>query len=271
VKQTKSKPRRVLWARPAPGAVRLPPEDVRPTWRGLTLSVLLHGAALGVAFAWTPQVIEVVRTYEVDLVKVQPVVALNAEPPMPAAKQAEPPPKPPEPKRERPPPKPEPVIVAAVAKPAPTPLPPMPSLASVVPSPLRIAMPSTPAAAPASVAAAAPATNAAPAVAAGNDTEEVSDQAYLNTVRAAVKRHLRYPELALRRGVEGRVVLRLTLDAAGRLLDSGAGTPEGDAALLSAALAAVKRAAPFPPWQGAHDAGATLNLTLPIRFTLEGR
>ena len=46
--------------------------------------------ALGVAFAWTPQVIEVVRTYEVDLVKVQPVVALNAEPPMPAAKQAEP-------------------------------------------------------------------------------------------------------------------------------------------------------------------------------------
>jgi len=259
----------VLWARPAPGAVRLPPEDVRPTWRGLTLSVLLHGAALGVAFAWTPQVIEVVRTYEVDLVKVQPVVALREEPPVPAAKQAEPPPKPPEPKRALPPPKPEPVIVAAVAKPAPTPLPPMPTFASVVPSPLRIAVPS--ASASASVAVAVPATNAAPTVAAGNGTEEISDPAHLNTVRAAVKRHLRYPELALRRGVEGRVVLRLTLDAAGRLLDSGAGTPEGDAALLSAALAAVKRAAPFPPWQGAHDAGATLNLTLPIRFTLEGR
>ena len=48
----------------------------------------------------------------------------------------------------------------------------------------------------------AAATNAAPAAAESNGSEEVSDPAYLNTVRTAVARHLRYPELALRRGVE---------------------------------------------------------------------
>ncbi len=261
----------MLWARPAPGAARPPVAGTRPAWRGLGLSLLLHGAVLGVVVAWTPQVIEVVRTYEVNLVTAQPVVRLAPEPPPPVPQQVEPPPKPPEPKKALPPPppKPEPILVAAVAKPAPAPMPHIPTIASVVPSPLRIAVSSAPAAAPVAVETAV--TNAAPAVVASHGSEEVSDPAYLNTVRTAVKRHLRYPELALRRGIEGRVVLRLTLDAAGRLLDSGAGTPEGDTALLGAALAAVKRAAPFPPWQGVHEPGATLNLTLPIRFKLEER
>ncbi len=267
VKKTKTKPRRVLWARPAPGIACLPPDRARPAWRGLGLSLLLHGVVFGMVVAWTPKVIEVVRTYEVDLVKEQPVVALHQAPP-PAPPQAEPPAPPPEPKPQAPPPKPEPVRVAA-AQPAPTALPQRPTLAAVVPAPLRIAVASAPTPAPAAAEVAT--TNAAPAVAAGNGQEEVSDPAYLNTVRTAVARHLRYPELALRRGVEGRVVLRLTLDAAGRLLDSAAGTPKGDAALRTAALAAVKRASPFPPWQGARDAGATLNLTLPIRFKLEER
>jgi len=230
---------------------------------------LLHGAVIGLAVAWTPKVIEVVRTYEVELITIRPVVALHQELP-PVQKQAEPPPKPSQPKKAPPPPpKPEPVRVAAVAQPAPVMLPHIPKIVSAVQSPLRIAVTSAPAAAP--VAAASAVTNIALAGVSGHGREEVSDPAYLNTVRTAVARHLHYPELALRRGVEGRIVLRLTLDAAGHLLDSAAGAPEGDSALLTAALAAVKRAAPFPPWQGAREPGATLNLTLPIRFKLEER
>ena len=260
----------MLWARPAPDAVHPDPAPARPAWHGLALSVLVHGVVIGVALAWTPKVIEIVRTYEVELVTLRPVVALHREPP-PVQKLAEPLPKPPQPEKAPPPPQPqpEPVRVAAVAQPAPVALPHVSKIASAVQSPLRIAVTSAPAAAP--VTAAAAATNSAPAVASGQGREEVSDPAYLNTVRTAVARHLHYPELALRRGVEGRIVLRLTLDAAGRLLDSAAGAPEGDSALLTAALAAVKRAAPFPPWQGAREPGATLNLTLPIRFKLEER
>jgi len=260
----------MLWARTAPAAARLALVSARPAWHGLALSVLLHGTVMGLAVVWTPKVIEVVRTYEVELVTVRPVVALHQELP-PVQKQAEPPPKPPQPEKAPPPPppKPEPIRVAAVAQPVPVALPHIPKIASTVQSPLRIAVTSAPASA--SFVAASVTTNAVPAVVSGHGREEVSDTAYLNTVRTAVARHLRYPELALRRGVEGRVVLRLTLDAAGRLLDSAAGVPEGDSALLTAALAAVKRAAPFPPWQGAREPGATLNLTLPIRFKLEER
>ena len=244
----------------------------RPAWRGYALSLLLHAALLGAVVVWTPKVIEVVRTYEVEILTVQPVIRLSAEPPAPAPKKTEPPPKPPEPKKEilPPPPKPEPVLVAAVAKPEPMQLAHIAAPSSVVQSSLRIAVTSAPV--PALVAVETAATNSAPLVASGNGAEEVSDPAYISTVRAAVARHLRYPELALRRGAEGRVVLRLTLDAAGRLLDSGAGeSTAGDRALLTAALAAVKRAAPFPPWQGVHHPDATLNLTLPIRFKLEER
>jgi len=259
VKRVKSKPRRMLWARPAPGAMYPALTTKRPAWRCFGLSLLLHGAIIGVAIAWAPKVIEIARTYEVELVTVQPVFALTPHPPA-APKKAEPPPKPPAP---------EPVLVATVAKPQAAPSAQIPRIASIVPSPLRIAVASTPA--PVPVVTQSATTNTTPTVAAGSGAEEVSDPAYINSIRTAVARQLRYPELALRRGVEGRVVLRLTLDASGKLLASGAGEPAHDGALLGAALAAVKRAAPFPPWQGAHDTGATLNLTLPIRFRLDER
>ena len=64
-------------------------------------------------------------------------------------------------------------------------------------------------------------------------------------------------------------MLRVTLDGAGRLLDTVPGVPAADATLTAAALAAVHHAAPFPPWAGARVQNATLCLTLPIRFKLD--
>jgi protein TonB len=259
----------MLWAQPAPGAVYPTLAARRPAWRSFGFSLLLHGATLGVLLVYAPKAVEVVRTYEVELVTVQPNFVMTPDPPAPAPKKAEPLRKPPEPRREIQPPKPEPVAVVAVAKPQPAPVAQMPATISVVPSPLRVAVASAPAVIP--VVAESAATNALPAAAADNGAEEVGDPAYIHSIRTAVARHLRYPELALRRGTEGRVVLRLTLDARGKLLASAAGETADDGALLGAALAAVRRAAPFPPWHGAHTPDATLNLTLPIRFKLEER
>jgi protein TonB len=258
----------MLWARPATAAVYPTLQSVRPAWRSFGFSLLLHTALVGLALAWTPKVIEVVRTYEVELLTAPPTYTLTPAPPPPAPQPA----KPPEPQKKiSPPPKPEPIFVAVAEqpKPAPAPVAPIPNIASAVQSPLRLAVASAPVM-PAVVAHPAT-TNIAPAVASGHGPEEVSDPAYINSVRASVARHLRYPELALRRGTEGRVVLRLTLDARGKLLHSTASEPADDSALLGAALAAVRRAAPFPPWNGVHNPEATLNLTLPIRFKLEER
>ncbi len=256
----------MLWARPINGVVYPTLQTARPAGRSFAFSLLLHSVLIGIAIAWTPKVIEVARTYEVDLVTERPVFVLTPEPPAP--RQAEPPPQPPEPKKEMPPPKPEPVVVAvAQSKPAPVAQP--VQSASAVQAPLRLAVAGT--TAPAPLVTPPAATNPALVSASGRGAEEVSDPAYIHSVRTAVARHLRYPELALRRGAEGRVVLRLTLDARGKLLASAAHEPADDSALLGAALAAVRRAAPFPPWNGVHNPEATLNLTLPIRFKLEER
>lgn len=267
-KRKLSKPRRMVWVRPAKDVVYSGSPVNRLGWRGFGVSLLLHGAFIGVAIAWTPKVIEVVRTYEVEILTVPPSYTLTPEPPL-APKKAEQPPKPPEPKKETPPPKPEPMMVAVAerSKPAPAPAAQISKVASVVQSPLRIAVASAPA--PTPVVIQPTATNTAAVAASSHGAEEVSDPAYISFIRSAIVRHLRYPELALRRGIEGRVVLRLTLDARGKLLDSTASEPANDGALLGAALVAVRRAAPFPPWQGVHSPDATLNLTLPIRFKLE--
>jgi protein TonB len=120
----------------------------------------------------------------------------------------------------------------------------------------------------AAVAHAATSKTPAPATA-GDAVEDVVDPGFVNSIRAAVAHQLRYPELALRRGIEGRVVLRLTLTASGNLLQASPSDPTADSALTNAALAAVRRAAPFPAWRGTRNPNARLSLLLPIRFKLD--
>jgi len=139
-----------------------------------------------------------------------------------------------------------------------------------VPSSLRIALAAAPASPPAApvITRTAASNTTAVATPAGNP-EEVADPAYINSIRAAVAHQLHYPELALRRGIAGRVVLRLTMTASGHLLTATPEEPAADAALTKAALAAVRRAAPFPTWRGIHASNALVCLTLPIRFRLD--
>ncbi len=70
--------------------------------------------------------------------------------------------------------------------------------------------------------------------------------AYLHdTVQPHVLRHFAYPSDAQRNGVEGKVVIRLTIDAAGHLQRSSVVSCP-DPILCQAALASAQEAEPFP-------------------------
>ena len=66
---------------------------------------------------------------------------------------------------------------------------------------------------------------------------------------AAIKKHVRYPARAERRGQVGTAEVFLTIDRQGRLLDSRIVRGSGNAELDEEALAVLKRAEPFftPP------------------------
>ena len=64
---------------------------------------------------------------------------------------------------------------------------------------------------------------------------------------------------------DGRVVVRFRVDRQGKLLDSKVQESSGSKALNAAALAAVRRAGPFPPLP-ADSTVTTLEVNSPIRF-----
>jgi TonB family protein len=82
-----------------------------------------------------------------------------------------------------------------------------------------------------------------------------------DAVRTAIHRYLAYPDSARRRGEEGRVLLMMTVAADGTLERVNA-TPDGASdRLVTAALSAARRAAPF-------DASARGNFRIPVVFRL---
>jgi protein TonB len=90
---------------------------------------------------------------------------------------------------------------------------------------------------------------------------------YWTSVRAAIAGELTYPPVARRRGLEGMAAFRITLDGQGRLLDARPVQTTG-AVFENAALAAIRRAAPFAPPPGSPS--ATWSAAIPIRFRLLG-
>lgn len=276
-------------------------------WLGLGLSVLLHGLVLGAVLQWTPApVVERAPAYTVVLWQEPPVIRLaegapGAPEPPPAPAPVKPPPAPVVVQAE-PPPAPLPVS-QPVSEPEPQPTPPpiitppprpalAPMIAAAAPTPAVLPLPQAAGAAAGSAAGAtggstagAPggtATGDAPAAGLdygeggaggerGADGLQILDPAYWRAVRAAVARHVRYPEAAQRTGVEGLVTIRLTLDPAGRVLDARPVEIAAPELLARAALDAIRRAAPFPAYAQPLPPGARLSVLLPIRFQLEDR
>src|SRR5690606_38521847 len=84
--------------------------------------------------------------------------------------------------------------------------------------------------------------------------------AYVAQIRDLVRRHQDYPALARRRGIEGLVLVRLEITSDGRV-GRAAALNGANALLARSAVAAARRAAPFPP--PPHGAVA---IDLPIRW-----
>lgn len=89
---------------------------------------------------------------------------------------------------------------------------------------------------------------------------ELSGRA-LDTAMAALTREEFYPREAIARGLEGRVVLLLTFDAAGRLAILEIASSSGHPILDNAALTAAQRIGTLP--------GARRQVLLPVEFRLE--
>ncbi len=101
-----------------------------------------------------------------------------------------------------------------------------------------------------------------------NDEGRTSrDSAWLAACTARVQARLDYPDAARRQGREGKVLVRVVLNADGSLISAALITRSGQPDLDRAALAAVHRAAPFmaPP----SDWDRPARVDLPVRFQLE--
>ncbi len=93
-------------------------------------------------------------------------------------------------------------------------------------------------------------------------------KSYKRKVYSRIQRAKRYPYAARRDGIEGRVVVKFTINRSGRVSSVRVvkGTPHS--ILNSDAVAWVKRAAPFPPFpSGAEE--LSLSLSYGLRYDLK--
>jgi protein TonB len=208
-------------------------------------SVLLHLAVLA-GLTWLGARVPLPVHDEAAVEMVFQPAAAPPEPatpdlPLPEAPSPEPPP-PELPTFELPPPK---------ATPAPLP----PPMAPPKPRP----GPSKP------LPAAQPPTAPAPAPAEAQSTPVV-DPSWQSGVAAWLAAHKSYPEDARRRGEEGRVVIRFTVERSGQVLDAEVVGSSGSARLDAATLALLRGASlpafPAPMTQG------RVTITTSVRFTL---
>ncbi len=78
-----------------------------------------------------------------------------------------------------------------------------------------------------------------------------------------VEQNKKYPHIAMKRNQQGVVRVYAIISADGQLMESGVASSSGVDSLDKAAVQAVKRSCPFE-----HNAGHTVNITVPIHFTL---
>lgn len=100
------------------------------------------------------------------------------------------------------------------------------------------------------------------------DGDEDATRAYWDRVRAQIMGQLRYPPSARNRRREGRVLVSLTLDAAGRLRGLSHRSDTADPELRRAVLTAVERGAPYPAPPARVLAGGSVTGELSIRFEM---
>ncbi|MFO7854850.1 MAG: energy transducer TonB [Paracoccaceae bacterium] len=86
-------------------------------------------------------------------------------------------------------------------------------------------------------------------------------------LRAWIGRHKRYPQVAVRRRLEGQGLLRVRFAADGSVLDVDLRRSAGHAVLDAEILEMIRRASPLPPIPPELGVGR-MEIVLPVRFRL---
>lgn len=190
----------------------------------LALSVALHAAAWHLLAPIEAQVAPLQRTLEVLLV------------PQPEAPAAEPLPVPAQPRAPAPAPRAAPPRPRMAARADPLPSPPIEAAPIASPEPVRAAAPPP---------VATPEPTSPPPAALAPPTDLLAG--YGNSVSRLLARHREYPRVALLRGWEGTVTMRLRVAPGGKLIGADVEGSSGHATLDTQALEMVKRVAELPP------------------------
>ena len=91
---------------------------------------------------------------------------------------------------------------------------------------------------------------------------------YLALLQKTIARSQRYPRFAREGGIEGTTVLVFTVERTGRLAELRVAESSGHKVLDDAARAAIRDAAPFPPFPP-EQTGPMVHCRIPIVFTLD--
>jgi protein TonB len=100
-----------------------------------------------------------------------------------------------------------------------------------------------------------------------SEADKKAQLSWQGSLRSHLEGHKRYPGEARRRGEQGVVQLRFTIDRGGYVIDARIVKSSGSGALDAEALATIKRASPLPAPPRQFD-DATYDFTIPIQFTV---
>lgn len=252
---------------PADAALPASPRPARARW--LAVSAAVHLAAIGVLVLLLGRG-EAPDPAALDTVIAVDLVALATGPDAPAP-DAPAPAAAPAPADLAPPPAPAPDPVRPDMEPDTPPVPPVaqdPPPPPAAPAPAPAPAPSSPSA-PSPAASAGPGAQGPPAPAAGGAPAARAGADYARALLTRLQRAVIYPRAARRRGAEGIVRVEVVLAADGGLVTVRVAEGAGDAALDEAALALVRRVAPFPPVPVALLTGGRFAFIAPIQYRLE--
>lgn len=236
--------------------------------------MLAHGALIGWAIMKpAPELAEPAAPMLVSLL----MTAASPAQPVPAAPRPEPvAPPPPHPAEVIDAPEPEPVLATdkpapvttlpPTPKPKPKPQPkPEPSVEPVEPPPIETPAPVEHAPVPAH-SAETPEPRPAPAAAAKPISQDEMRR-YLSSLMRQLNRHKTYPAALKQEKIEGKVILKFTIDASGNLISAKVQESSGHDELDQAALNMLARAAPLPAIPDFMERDQ-LTLSIPVDYSL---
>lgn len=95
--------------------------------------------------------------------------------------------------------------------------------------------------------------------------DSAAHSAWIRSIAAKLEQAKKYPPQARKNSIEGYVIVRFTIDRSGKVIERVVSRTSCSEVLDQEALAAVRRASPFPRIP-AHVQGTTVSFKVPLMF-----